>query len=308
MTINKAQGQTLERVGIDLRKEVFGHGQLYVALSRARSWNMIKVKLDDSNSDRKIKNKRTPEAHSLMARRLKIKAHAVLLERNTVYSRDVANTEVQSIRDLGILIDNKLKFTEHISNIIKSAYYRMRLLFKYLKTRSIKIWKSVYTSYIRSLLEYSTVNWSPNSKKDINRLEKCQKFYTKIALKKCRLPYIRYQNRLTLFELPTLENRRKILDLVTIYKIINGYTCLDPKSLFNFSERSSSRHRDACRAAPNLACVICTRRFNTPMGLGVHQRMHAAENVREANFRCRMDAQFHRLGAAIRESPEQLID
>lgn len=150
-------------------------------------------------------------------------------------------TEVQSIRDLGILIDNKLKFTEHISNIIKSAYYRMRLLFKYLKTRSIKIWKSVYTSYIRSLLEYSTVNWSPNSKKDINRLEKCQKFYTKIALKKCRLPYIRYQNRLTLFELPTLENRRKILDLVTIYKIINGYTCLDPKSLFNFSERSSSR-------------------------------------------------------------------
>uniref|UniRef100_A0A1I8BY63 Reverse transcriptase domain-containing protein n=1 Tax=Meloidogyne hapla TaxID=6305 RepID=A0A1I8BY63_MELHA len=149
-------------------------------------------------------------------------------------------TEVQSIRDLGILIDNKLKFTEHISNIIKSAYYRMRLLFKYLKTRSIKIWKSVYTSYIRSLLEYSTVNWSPNSKKDINRLEKCQKFYTKIALKKCRLPYIRYQNRLTLFELPTLENRRKILDLVTIYKIINGYTCLDPKSLFNFSERSSS--------------------------------------------------------------------
>uniref|UniRef100_A0A1I8BSW6 ATP-dependent DNA helicase n=1 Tax=Meloidogyne hapla TaxID=6305 RepID=A0A1I8BSW6_MELHA len=56
MTINKAQGQTLERVGIDLRKEVFGHGQLYVALSRARSWNMIKAKLDYSNSDRKIKN------------------------------------------------------------------------------------------------------------------------------------------------------------------------------------------------------------------------------------------------------------
>jgi len=56
MTINKAQGQTLERVGIDLRKEVFGHGQLYVALSRARSWNMIRIKIDNSNSDRKIKN------------------------------------------------------------------------------------------------------------------------------------------------------------------------------------------------------------------------------------------------------------
>ncbi|XP_074298384.1 uncharacterized protein LOC141629254 [Silene latifolia] len=37
MTINKAQGQTLERVGVYLPKPCFSHGQLYVALSRARS-------------------------------------------------------------------------------------------------------------------------------------------------------------------------------------------------------------------------------------------------------------------------------
>lgn len=35
ITINKAQGQSLKRVGIYLRKPVFSHGQLYVALSRA---------------------------------------------------------------------------------------------------------------------------------------------------------------------------------------------------------------------------------------------------------------------------------
>ena len=37
MTINKSQGQSFERVGIDLREPIFSHGQLYVALSRARS-------------------------------------------------------------------------------------------------------------------------------------------------------------------------------------------------------------------------------------------------------------------------------
>ena len=37
MTINKAQGQTVKRVGVDLRKHVFAHGQLYVALTRVTS-------------------------------------------------------------------------------------------------------------------------------------------------------------------------------------------------------------------------------------------------------------------------------
>lgn len=35
MTINKAEGQSLHTVGIDLRTPIFSHGQLYVALSRA---------------------------------------------------------------------------------------------------------------------------------------------------------------------------------------------------------------------------------------------------------------------------------
>ena len=37
ITISKSQGQTLSRIGLDLRSHPFGHGMLYVALSRAQS-------------------------------------------------------------------------------------------------------------------------------------------------------------------------------------------------------------------------------------------------------------------------------
>lgn len=43
MTINKAQGQTLVRVGIYLPRPVFTHGQLYVALSRAGAPGFVRV-------------------------------------------------------------------------------------------------------------------------------------------------------------------------------------------------------------------------------------------------------------------------
>jgi hypothetical protein len=66
LTINKAQGQTLDRVGIFLPDHVFSHGQLYVALSRARQASAIKISINrdvsitfnqpESNPSRYTKN------------------------------------------------------------------------------------------------------------------------------------------------------------------------------------------------------------------------------------------------------------
>lgn len=45
MTINKSQGQTFAYVGINLTDTVFAHGQLYVALSRCKNRENLKVRI-----------------------------------------------------------------------------------------------------------------------------------------------------------------------------------------------------------------------------------------------------------------------
>ncbi|XP_019168949.1 PREDICTED: uncharacterized protein LOC109164859 [Ipomoea nil] len=55
MTINKSQGQTLSNVGLFLKRPVFNHGQMYVAVSRVSSPKGLKILICDEN----VKSKNT---------------------------------------------------------------------------------------------------------------------------------------------------------------------------------------------------------------------------------------------------------
>ncbi|XP_021974686.2 uncharacterized protein LOC110869772 [Helianthus annuus] len=57
MTINKSQGQSLSRVGLYLRDPVFSHGQLYVALSRVKTRDGVKLLISDKDGSPTNKTK-----------------------------------------------------------------------------------------------------------------------------------------------------------------------------------------------------------------------------------------------------------
>jgi hypothetical protein len=61
ITINKAQGQSMGRVGIDLRVPVFSHRQLYMALSCATSNRNVRILLPDDQGEAQTTNVVYPE-------------------------------------------------------------------------------------------------------------------------------------------------------------------------------------------------------------------------------------------------------
>jgi Reverse transcriptase (RNA-dependent DNA polymerase) len=174
------------------------------------------------------------------------KTHVLYIgKKNKKMEYKLGNTimqETDCINDLGVLIDNKLTFNQHINKIIKTSYFRMHQLFRIIKPRSISTWALVYKAYVRSLMEYCTEIWAPKNKKEIVKLEKIQKYFTRKSLVLCRLPKIPYTERLDLFKIPSLQFRRIQADMIFLYKLFHRYTHILPEQLYTLSKRSSRKH------------------------------------------------------------------
>ena len=116
--------------------------------------------------------------------------------------------------------------------IINVASQRSNLILRTFVTRDIATLKSAFVTYVRPLLEYNSVVWSPQCISDIRALEKVQRRFTK------RLPNLQeisYSRRIEQLGLQSLELRRLINDLVMCYKIVFGLTCLKMSDYFMFS-------------------------------------------------------------------------
>ena len=90
----------------------------------------------------------------------------------------------------------------------------------------------MFKTYVRPKLEYATVIWSPHSLEGIDLLESVQRKFTKRLASMNSLSYL---DRLKFLEIPSLEERRLILDLITVYKLIHNIFCLHPSKFLSLA-------------------------------------------------------------------------
>ena len=71
---------------------------------------------------------------------------------------------------LGIIFDNKLKWSTHIDNLSKKASSSLGFVMRNLKKCPTECKKAAYISLVRSTLEYGAVIWDPPLEKDIYKI------------------------------------------------------------------------------------------------------------------------------------------
>ena len=138
--------------------------------------------------------------------------------KNTYSLGNAMVANIKEITDLGIAYTSDLKPSTQCLRAAARAHRMLsiiKLAFKHLDVRTITV---LYKTLVRPLLDYCCVIWCPFYVKDIEVLEKVQRRFTRI------LPtyrHLQYEDRLTVYNLPSLYARRLAFDLITVYKIIN---------------------------------------------------------------------------------------
>jgi len=86
---------------------------------------------------------------------------------------------VNTVRDLGVQFCSTLTFTSHINKIVAKAHARASLIHKFFPSKDATTLTKAFVTYVRPILEYASVIWSPYQLGEIAKLESVQRRFTK---------------------------------------------------------------------------------------------------------------------------------
>ena len=159
-------------------------------------------------------------------------------------------------KDLGIMVSDNLKWSNHIDSIVAKASACSYQILKCFKSTNIWILLRLFKTYVRPKLEYCTPVWSPYLNKDIMKLESVQRLFLRRAFMRCGIKFDSYTDRLQKVNLCSLERRRVNNDLIFLFKIINGLCGLNFYDYFSYSSIAYNLRRNSkqitVKYIPNL--------------------------------------------------------
>ena len=164
----------------------------------------------------------------------KCKSFKISLKRNLInsaYKIDGTILEnVSAMKDLGVILDQKLTFSDHISSIVSKANRSLGLLIRSFQAAAPrcrlekKALIAAYNANVRSILEYCPVIWAGAAKCHLDRVERVQhKFLIWLANHADpTCPSLDYDELMKFYNVRALQARRVQHDILFIYKVFRG--------------------------------------------------------------------------------------
>lgn len=152
---------------------------------------------------------------------------------------DVILPQVSDIMDLGVRFDSKMKFTNHVNDIVKKAFRNLGFIIRITKSfTDINCIKTLYFSLVRNVLEYASQIWCPYQITYSDKIERVQRKLTRYLGFKTGNSDLEYEERLKLFNILSLNARRVYNDMCVLFKILRNVIDIDLLNCFNFRVNS----------------------------------------------------------------------
>lgn len=178
-----------------------------------------------------------------------------------------------SVTDLGVTIDSKLCFSNHVIESCRSAYRILGFIFRSGSfITNIYSLKLLYCTLVRPKLEFGATVWYPHQTYLVDMIEQIQiKFLRYLFFKK--FGYftfdVSYHTLLNLFEMVSLKQRRDMGMLIFLHKLLNDK--VDDSELLSrlafLVRRPSSRARALFSPSFSRTCLGAQSPINTMMRL-----------------------------------------
>ena len=145
---------------------------------------------------------------------------------------------VSSYTDLGVTVQNDLKFHSHIHAKAGRVGNLMTNLLSSTLNRCPDFMCNIYVSHIRPLIDYASSLWNMGYIGDMKLLEGLQRRWTRSI---DGMSGMTYGERLRKLDLFSLQGRLLRADLILVWKMFNGKCAIPVNNLFSLSTNTATR-------------------------------------------------------------------
>lgn len=162
--------------------------------------------------------------------------HIYHMRDNEGQDRQLETTVLE--KDLGVHVDVKLTFHQHVSTQVGRANRILGMIKRTFASRKSMVIKRSFTSLVRPLLEYGNAPRIHQFMGDMDKLERVQRRATRLCEEVSTLDY---EERLEKLKLPSLYYRRIRGDMIQVFKIMTGKDRVDQEKLLPRLQEARTR-------------------------------------------------------------------